>query len=432
MKTLRAFLYLLIGLLLGINWALSYAGVPIRYNSDVSNAFTYVGATLGGRTVNLGNLATVENAAIRATGSASWYAGTGALVQNGAITFNAALPLAATAASVAVTAVRANPAGLVTSAVASYLLSKGIEYADGQFHTRQSSEMGWTWSWNPCTQGVNCSDGQVYSTCEAAAAAGASVQQGQPYQVNCETGGFCTNWPGWDYRCYGTLGRSCPTGTSWNGSSCVGQSGSNGPAPTESDWDRARAGYWPDPAILDLVRRGVPLPTDKAVFDPPYRDVALEDPVEDPVTGKKMQQRARVTPKASSPDEADVQVVKQEVGADGQPVVNPNTGAQQAPEKETDLCKLHPEASACNPLDDAPDIEIPTQDNPFSLNPVSGFGADNASCPASVHLFNKGGQSIDWSWSQFCTFSQGIRPFVIGFAWLAAIAMVVAVGRRAG
>lgn len=440
MKTLRPLLYLLIGLLLGANWVFSYAAtVPYKFNGlnvTREGGATYLRGTSPSEVAAAG--VSVTNGAIQAAGSANWYAGTGALLQSGGVTFNAVLPLAATAASVAVTAVRLNPAGLVTSAIASYLLTKGIEYVDGQFR-KPSSLVDPSYSEIMDPVFWDCG-GRFYSEADCIAA---MIRPGWPNVVHGQgtfepgvdnlagramcPGGWFGVIVGGAPKCVTSPG-SCPAGSTASGSQCAVPA-----APAqESDWDAARVGMWPDPAILDLVRRGVPLPTDKPVFSPAYKDVPLSDPVVDPGTGKRMQDKARVTPNPSAPDTADVQVMKQEVDAQGNPVVDPATGGPSAPTEETDLCKKHPEASACQRLDSVDDVQIPQQDNPFSLNPISGFGADNASCPPSVHLFNKGGQSIDWSWSQFCTFSQGIRPLVIGFAWLAAIAMVVAVGRRTG
>lgn len=430
--SLRGFLYLLVGLLLGLDVTLSYAGttVPYRFNGlnvTREGGATHLRGTSPSEVMSAG--VTVENSAIRASGSANWYAGTGALLQNGGVTFNAVLPLAATAATVAVSAVRLSPGGLITSAVASYLLTKGIEYAEGQFKTTvpgTSSPAPYNIQscgvWDP--KNVNpalvCDNGGMISLC--------AWSKPTPNSSHID---YCGNGANFYFVPAGDSGLlACPAGTTRNGSNC--DSPASQRPTTEDDWTAARVGNWPDAAMLDLVRNGVALPTDKAQFTPPYKDVPVSDPYVDPVTGKRFQDKARITPSPSNPDQADVQVVKQEVDSDGQPVINSSTGGAQAPEKQEDPCKLNPDASACKPLDEVPDMVIPTQDNPFSLNPVSGFGADNASCPASIHLFNKGGQSIDWSWTQFCTFSQGIRPFVIGFAWLAAIAMVVAVGRRNG
>lgn len=430
---IRRVLWFVVGFLLAVDVGFSYAGtIPYKFNGlNVTReaGATYLRGTSPSEVAAAGVV--VENAAIRASGSANWYAGTGALLQNGGVTFNAVVPLAATAASVAVTAVRANPAGLVTSAVAQYLLSKGLTWAGDHWATDapQSQPIGvFTNNWLP---------GQTFQSVQAACDAGCAAQAGYVGQVpsRCQsTSGFSGENSG---TCWGVTPRAqqgepitswgsssgCPQGSTLQGGVCVGQGVSENDA-----WAAARVGMWPDAAMLDLVRRGVPLPTDKAVFTPASQDVPVSDPYVDPVTGKRMQDRARVTPSPSAPDQADVQMHKVEVDESGNPV---NVNGQPAtPEEQTDLCKQHPEASACQPLDDVPDLDIPRQDNPFSLNPVSGFGADNASCPATQHLFNKGGQSIDWSWGQFCTFSQGIRPLIISFAWLAAIAMVIAVGRR--
>lgn len=428
MKTLRPLLYLLIGLLLGVNWVFSYAAtVPYKFNGlnvTREGGATYLRGTSPSEVAAAG--VTVTNGAIQAAGSANWYAGTGALLQSGGVTFNAVVPLAASAASVAVTAVRANPTGLVVGAVASYLLDKGLQYVDGQW--KRSGGVAYEGDATAGCVGItqHLTASSPSEMCQNALAFVQSVGNNgcsiptQPGNMvlavvtshNCAIDGVNDGGSGWRWAWEFQPGNGAPV------------------AATESDWAAARAGIWPDAAMLDLVKKGVPLPTDNPVFSPAYKDVPLSDPVVDPVTGKRTQDKARVTPNPSAPDTADVQVMKQEVDAQGNPVVDPVTGGPAAPTEENDLCKKHPEASACQRLDAVDDVQIPQQDNPFSLNPISGFGADNASCPASVHLFNKGGQSIDWSWSQFCTFSQGMRPLVIGFAWLAAIAMVVAVGRR--
>lgn len=415
MKYFRLSLYFFLGLLLGASVSLSYAAtIPYKFNGmNVTReaGVTHLRGTSPAEVAAAG--VTVENAAIRASGSANWYSGTGALVENGAVVFNAVIPIAATAASVAVTAVRANPTGLITTAVASYLLSKGIEYAEGQF--------------------VKQTEGQQIGTCytpdgnsQSNSSRSACVATVKPMIG----GGTCT-FHSW-YNNERGMNWACPGFGILSGGTFMIETtvpGQKVPL-NESDWDAARVGYWPDPAILDLVRKGVPLPTDKPVFSPTQKDVPLSDPYVDPVTGKRFQDKARITPSPSNPDQADVQIVKQEVDANGQPVTNPSTGGEQAPEKQEDPCKLNPDASACKPLDDVPDNDMLHNEITLSISPVSGFGPDNGTCPASKTLFTKGGQPIVWSWQMYCDFASGIRPLIIGFAYLSALLIVVGVARR--
>ncbi len=432
----RLFAYFLLGVLLGGAAVAAFAAVPLTWKGlgvvKRADGYHYQG-TVPAQTGDYTVLSTAGVPKINANASANWFVGTGALVQNGGVVFNAAVPIAATAAAAAVVAVRANPAGLITSAVASYLLSKGIEYVGSvamtnappgtlaQYYSTQICPVAP--GYNLCTLvpqvGTNCDggDGNMWLTQTYSAS---SPGAGWSKMGTCGGGQQASIW-------LKAKSSMVPCGAGYTLVNGVCVSGSKVPA-VESDWDAARTGYWPDDAILDLVRLGVPLPTDKPVFTPESKDVPVSDPYVDPTNGKRYRDVARVTPSPSSPDSADVQMVKQEVDESGNPAV---VGGQPvAPEKESDWCKLHPEASGCQPLDDVPDVAIPDITNTFSVNPVAGFGADNAACPAVEHLFTRGGQSVDWSWGQVCTFANGIRPLVIAFAWIAAIAMVVAVGRR--
>lgn len=427
-------LMLAVGRVFAASVPLTYKGLGVVKRSD---GWHYQG-TVPAQTGDYTLLSTAGVPKINANASANWFVGMGALVQNGGVVFNAAVPIAATAAAAAVTAVRANPAGLITSAVASYLLSKGIEYANGELtktETLQGTETATYYCYGP--GGATYCHRTLQAACsgfETQWPAGYGPFIARPENTSYP-GRYCEFMgPSRPFAGYGqamNIMQSCytPEGSPVvypNNGTCTAQS--VGRPLVESDWDAARVGYWPDDAIRDLVRNGVPLPTDKPTFTPESKDVPVSDPYVDPTNGKRYRDVARVTPSPSAPDSADVQTVKQEVDQAGNPV---EVGGQPvAPEKETDWCKLHPEAAGCQPLDDVPDVDIPQTTNNFSVNPVSGFGADNAACPAGQHLFTRGGQSVDWSWSQVCTFANGIRPLVIAFAWIAAIAMVLVVGRR--
>lgn len=334
-----------------------------------------------------------------------------------AVTMPASMRMAANAGQFAVAAVRLNPTGLIGSAVAAWLLTQGIKWANGQFETSSPAPAGavspYRWYIYP---------GTYFNSGDAACRA---YYSGSGY-----TSGTVISAT--EFRCngpYGTLATAqgnlyCTGGQLYYNGACINAVQT---APS-TDADFQKLPSLSDSAATELAPK-MPLPLEAPQINP--LDVPLGDPYVDPKTGKRYQDKARLTPDSSA-KQADVQVYKQEVDASNNPVTDPVTQAPKAPEEQTDPCKLNPDASGCKPLDevDSPDLE--KKENPFSLNPVSGFGADNAACPAPQTLFNKGGQAITWDWGKFCGFAQGIRPLIIGFAWLSALMIVVSVGRRNG
>ena len=225
--------------------------------------------------------------------------------------------------SVAVTAVRANPAGLITSAVASYLLGKGIEYISGQFMTRPPPVGIGTCGGSGLPGGSGFVGGSNESLASCKARLQTALQTVYPNDGPYSVVSGPNPYLGW-------LHKGCTnSGCAWNVGTWT-QTGTQQSTPvpaTESSWDAARTGYWSDPAIYDLVKAGVPLPTDKAAFSPPYKDMDIGDPTVDPVTGKRYQDKARVTPSPSDPSVAEVQTFKQEVDSAGNPVVIKYAGA---------------------------------------------------------------------------------------------------------
>ncbi len=206
-----------------------------------------------------------------------------------------------------------------------------------------------------------------------------------------------------------------------------GQATQGSTAPTDADWARLQNTPMNDAVLEELRKLGAKLPLNKPVIDTTPQVIPLSDPYKNPLTGDRVRDVANFTP---FPDgTAKVEVTKQVVDENGNPVVN--SGGQAVPQEEQkDLCEKNPDASACASLDDVPDADLKHREINLSINPLSGFGASSAQCPASQFLFSKGGQAVSWDWSKFCTFSLGIRPLVLGFAWLAAIMIVVGVARK--
>lgn len=354
-----------------------------------------------------------------------------------AVTMPAAMRMAANAGQFAISAVRLSPAALIGSAVVAWLLSQGIEYIDGQWKKKDASDNGspiagklWyhTGYQTACTPENPCTWSDVKSDFETKY--GKNLPQ--YYIGGARITGTCTG---------SSTSAQCPFEYQWNDGKWYNggmatfyvQSASQPqyvPA-TEADFAPLATAPLPDAVADELAPKGVALPMENPVFDPPYVDEPLGEPYVDPVTGKRYQDNVRVTPQSDGKT-ADVQTHKQEVDEEGDPATDPTTGVEAPPEKQDDFCKKNPEASSCKPFDEPPDLDLEKKENPFSLNPVSGFGADSASCPAPQNLFTVGGQAVAWDWGNFCKFAQGIRPLIIGFAWLTAIMIVVSVGRRNG
>lgn len=346
-----------------------------------------------------------------------------------AVTMPATMRMAANAGQFAISAVRASPAALIGSAVVAWLLANGIEYVEGQFVKPASSPgIGQGYQWG-CA-GYYGEISAVPITCAQAGGWGdITITEFVPngptsYVVKA----YSSKFSGGPYTVATvTKHTQCLSGYTLQNGACVG---SSVPA-TDADFAPLATAPLPDAVASELAPKGVALPMENPVFDPPYVDEPLGEPYVDPVTGKRYQDKFRVTPHSDGKT-ADVQAHKQEVDEEGDPVTDPATGVEAPPEKQDDFCKQNPEASSCKPFDEPPDLDLEKKENPFSLSPVSGFGADSASCPAPQNLFTVGGQAVAWDWGNFCKFAQGIRPLIIGFAWLTAIMIVVSVGRRNG
>lgn len=74
----------------------------------------------------------------------------------------------------------------------------------------------------------------------------------------------------------------------------------------------------------------------------------------------------------------------------------------------------------------------PNENIQLTFSREAGFGPSNASCPAPRVLNIPGGRTISMSFDMYCTFAQGMRPFIIGFALLSAAGMVVFGATRKG
>jgi hypothetical protein len=235
---------------------------------------------------------------------------------------------------------------------------------------------------------------------------------------------------------------SCPAGWYMTPAGCMAT-----PPPQTVTPEQIVEEMAPKP-LPDVLPLGVPYPLDPVapiIFEPTPGDnpqaqplrVPQGNPVPVPDTNPQ-QYRQPVTRWAHSPTStepwrmsADPQDV---VGTDPQGMTQPQPEASGSPNGEKpeqfDLCKEHPDIIACQVF--KPDELTPTplvnKQVPLALNAEGGFPT-GGSCPQpkSVQLM---GKTFAFSMQPLCDFALGIKPLLIGFAWLSAALVFLGVARR--
>lgn len=169
------------------------------------------------------------------------------------------------------------------------------------------------------------------------------------------------------------------------------------------------------------------VPTGDPVRNPNYNPDAASSPANQPW----LQPGVRVTPRPtpSNPWQVDVQPVdRPQAGPEPLPdaELNPGTDPSDKPREEDSksLCEKHPEILACQNLDEPADQDLQSLEKPISITPDSGWGAENAACPAPKML-NVQGRQIAIPYDLFCTYMQGMRPIIIAMAWLSAAFILI-------
>lgn len=121
-------------------------------------------------------------------------------------------------------------------------------------------------------------------------------------------------------------------------------------------------------------------------------------------------------------------------GTDPKGIEQPQSETSGSPDgkkpEQFDLCAEHPDIIACQIFkpDELEAKPLANKDVPLSLNPDGGFPS-GGSCPQpkTVQLM---GQTYAFSMQPLCDFAVGIKPLLIGFAWLSAALVFLGVARR--
>ncbi|WP_454712987.1 virulence factor TspB C-terminal domain-related protein [Cupriavidus nantongensis] len=342
-----------------------------------------------------------------------------------AVTVPAAWRLASNAGQVASAAIRVNPTW-ATAALLTWLVSYGLEKcADGSWCKRQTQgDVGGTFRWSGGGY-----DPQYMTT---------SKQGMYEMAVRLYSPGFQFSLD--NIVCGGTGTSAYCNVKATNHATFFVSFVYYGPASeelkpaVETDWGAITTANTPDWVYSWLANKGIGLPLNPQV-DPATQVVSLSDPYVDPVTGKRYKDVAYVTPSPSSPTKtADLQVAKQEVDAEGNPIVDPTTGGVKAPEETDDPCLAHPDRIGCMDKGEIPDgPELGESEKTVTITPDSGWGPDTMACPSDiVNTLRSGGGVVAYSFKAQCDFADGVRAPVIAIAWVVAVLIALGVGSKGG
>lgn len=411
---IRAVLFAVVGLIFG-DFAAA-ATVPYKFNG--MNVTREGGVTyLRGTSPSEVSSATVSGSNLVVAGSSS--------IAGRVASFSASTPIAANAALVAVSLLKTTPATFAVGAVLTWLTTNNFQVNAGvvqKVDTSVSPPMPNALSSSDClamacTLGVRCSavpaGGALYCT---PARAGWYYTTGTFVKYFPPGSTYSPPWSGWSWS-PSSLPSGCATGYTYDSASRVCQPTPR--TPTAAEWDLLGGTQLPVDAAKEIIKQGGSLPVGPSTFSPGSQDLSIGDPYIDPTTGKRYQDKARITPNSTDPSIADVQTVKQEIDANGNPVEV--GGIPVSPEEKTeDPCKLNPERMGCKEFGTPEDSVLPSEARGVSAITVQSF-AGNATCPPDIQLPK--GATLSWSYP--CQMATGVRPFLLALAWLAAGLIVI-------
>ena len=104
-------------------------------------------------------------------------------------------------------------------------------------------------------------------------------------------------------------------------------------------------------------------------------------------------------------------------------------GTQPKPEDQQSLCEKHPDIVACQKLGELQPETLQTKTVTLTIERSDGFGPSTGTCPAPKTATIMGKQ-VAFQWDLLCDFANGIRPLLIGFAYLSAALAFMGLTRR--
>lgn len=421
MKNIRLALYFAIGLLLGAVSVFSHAASYTRSsNPGWSSGYGW----RGNGNVSGGSAQTTETINVGGTYIPVPFAG----------------PLGAAALETIITGIKATPAALATGVVINWLAGQGIEWMQGQFMKKGQSD---SYPAGVVTPGVRYCYTDVcgltgQAACDAVFAKWAAEGVPSTLQTVEQTanGFMCRGTNGYNagaaaspYCPHGSYGadgmchvNTCDAPYVMENDRCVIPVGYQ-PVP-DSDWDKVFGIPAPDAVMNDLCKRLAALGS--ACKAESLSGQAVTAPLSNPQSsgpGKSTQQVATLTPSPTpnDPTRTRVEVSNSETQTGTDANGNPTSETTTTPENNPDFCVLHPESIACASLGEVEDQPALTEKQVgVSSVTVTPFGSA-ASCPAPIQLPHGASLSFEWP----CRMAEGVKPFLLVLAWLAAGFIVV-------
>ncbi len=112
------------------------------------------------------------------------------------------------------------------------------------------------------------------------------------------------------------------------------------------------------------------------------------------------------------------------------PDMNPDPqGDKDKKPQDVGLCDMYPDIVACAKLGQVSEVPVKNRTVPLSIQREEGFGPSEGSCPAPSEFVIMG-RSMSFRWDLFCEFATGIRPVVVGMAYLLAVLAFFGLSRK--
>lgn len=117
---------------------------------------------------------------------------------------------------------------------------------------------------------------------------------------------------------------------------------------------------------------------------------------------------------------------------------NPNPDAEPGtdpadkpkPEEQQSLCEKHPDIVACSKLGEPGQATpVPNESKTLTIAPENGFGPSGGSCPPP-RTVEVAGLTLSMPFDLLCDFATGLKPVIVGLAWLTAAFTFMGIGRK--
>lgn len=113
---------------------------------------------------------------------------------------------------------------------------------------------------------------------------------------------------------------------------------------------------------------------------------------------------------------------------DAEPPNDP--GDKPKPEEQQSLCEKHPDIVACAKLGEPGQATpVPNESKTLTIAPENGFGPSGGSCPPP-RTVQVAGLTLSMPFDLLCDFATGLKPVIVGLAWLTAAFTFMGIGRR--